>query len=1496
MREGVESTSPGGATLLLVPIENDDADDDHSSTDNVAAASMIATPTSQQELQRSDELVEIGPSMPLIPPRQEPTRHGTERSSQVVRTAETALVRSSDSVLSQTSSEEEDDDDDVEDDEGYRHLPTTGSQKKRKQPRASSIQYMQDASIEVTVSGAQDHHDEASLDDSATKELKMEEDASWNEVRFHESLIGQFHAMDVTTTESQRRKSRSSSLVRSTQNNNNPHARISIPIPVAPQSTIEALAAFDILKEDGLIPCCTDDKDLELLYRILLPFAKTFRCESALQPLLDIVLPTTGPRDWSGLPVKGNTSPAPSLDPVIRLFTAGYPKQPALFKCSIQFAVAMVRSVVQILASSTDSILAQSPLKVTLGPQVLYASARFQSNRLWNAMPETALAPRPALTVVWDLWLHATSSNALSSLADPLLQLLVLLGMAGVTPQFLQTMLRHVTSSTVDASNRWSLIRALTFMADGAAGRTTGPLALTVTGPESLELRASYSNRPLPPQRSRSRSGSEDVVVLGAPPSSIPSPTMTQESFFIWTGRPEGWKRKIAGLASWPFRNDFGMAVWFRADHLDPSRYPVLMSYRSDTGATGGGGGGGGVDVSLVPLGRGTGTEACTIQVSVYDFDKPVPTQTLHVPGCVLLGNVWYHLAVRHSNARLKGVFSLSSRQQISILVNGKVILQQPLVFPKICSTESIHDHKKTEATILPAMVRAAAAAARRPSASGGSGMFSCTLTLCSDFEGQTSALYVFNDSVSDASFRALYQVTGGHVHSSGGGNGAILLSRISSSSKDRWDSRKSDIVKRSRVLDVNIMNDDAEEVVLSQRRIAVESRQKRNAAVLDVVSSGPSAAGEEDAFVHSYHSQQDDETSGAIGSELLKPSCFGTKVFLVWDPRRVVDDIAVEVHLGAHLTLNDGAFCWTTSPPQDALQSLGGPQSLIPVFHGLLEGCSALPDILSHLLDLLRSFVCDHDGNARELLRCGGIDVVESLILKNFKQIMKPVNTSMDSASLLVHSLLELRAACAHYVGLETKVFSRLLFNLPLWCSSPTSDLLQEVLLPVLSSLSRDFAGKVRDCVGTRDMAYMLFTLRSYTEESINEGSHDLSRASDFLVGMIFDVLSSGARPLDIAPLVCGLAQALDQFTIQSTTNEKLKMAQLDLAKKSSCALLFLLQIRPTIPGLYESFAHCCGSAQSMIAWILCAMVKSSHDEIRSIGVRCAAECLDVTSNGADNPLALGHFGEGTDANPSGDVESSVVRFGRMAKGLTGVGSSVGIALATSSRQTPRVVMKLLWHLLKSNRSDLGDLTNAALTFCISDDGGIVSNSLMSREYVLTHLIKESGTRQPGYHFCLSWAENILAETGSIVGRSMKRPLVLGTVLRLLRYLNGEAQDRWLTNLLVMSKASRKSTNLLSSLPDWQPSLFHLISETLELLQNVASRCEVSTATVLSSNSLGDPKSALKTSEEMKLTLASVSKRLDLGLDLYSTLLGHLVREGGDKVSMESPGACFRC
>lgn len=199
------------------------------------------------------------------------------------------------------------------------------------------------------------------------------------------------------------------------------------------------------------------------------------------------------------------------------------------------------------------------------------------------------------------------------------------------------------------------------------------------------------------------------------------------------------------------------------------------------------------------------------------------------------------------------------------------------------------------------------------------------------------------------------------------------------------------------------------------------------------------------------------------------------------------------------------------------------------------------------------------------------------------------------------------------------------------------------------------------------------------------------------------------------------------------------------------------------------------------------------------------------------------------------------------------------------------------MWHLLKSHRLRLGDDTRIALLDWITNSEGQTSSALASREVLKSHMIVQQGRNGQVLFFNAKWAEATFTESGNFVGKPLRNPLAIGTVLRLLRFLDNELKDRWLNDLLALTKSNRKCINTLASLSEWQTCLFPLISETLELV----SSHPLTTST--------DDKKNID-ANEYPMSLEGLHKRLDLCLHLYSSLLGHLLRAGGDGVS-ETPG-----
>lgn len=517
-------------------------------------------------------------------------------------------------------------------------------------------------------------------------------------------------------------------------------------------------------------------------------------------------------------------------------------------------------------------------------------------------------------------------------------------------------------------------------------------------------------------------------AAAGASRSSLLAGKASPRCFFSFVSGP-GITRNISleNKPQWPFRNDFGMALWFRAEQFSRSSTLLRATDQAKNG----------IEVSLLPLDNystseeGTSLPTTTVlAISILEAGKV--KSRMKVGKCILHARVWYHVVVRHRKSGLKGVFSLSSREQLSIILDGKLMLTEPFKFP-----------------VIPEPVK------------------SLTLQMGSNFDGQTGSLYVFHDNVSQATFKALYEVTAGTVYKT-------------NSTPGEWDSRRGDLVKKSKVLDLNMRHDDVEEIVLSPRSGSKENMP--SSAVIDL----------------------DEENE----STPLSKSAFNSRLYIVWDPRRTESNIALELHAGAHAKINENVQSWTVDGAQDVISSIGGMQALLLVFRSLLSGnienewglantvieqvdspilyqravlCSIVPDLFL----LLAAFIRDHPENAREILRFGGMDIVEQLLQKNKKngksRSCLPASSLVEApaifpslSTLLVKSVMELHSASSHYVGLETKTFTRLFFNLPLWFGGSESGIsLYATLLPVLASDTSKNPEKVRDCVGIKDIMH---------------------------------------------------------------------------------------------------------------------------------------------------------------------------------------------------------------------------------------------------------------------------------------------------------------------------------------------------------------------------------------------------------------------------------------
>eukprot|EP00978_Attheya_sp_CCMP212_P002151 scaffold4441_cov48-Attheya_sp.AAC.1 len=709
----------------------------------------------------------------------------------------------------------------------------------------------------------------------------------------------------------------------------------------------------------------------------------------------------------------------------------------------------------------------------------LYSMVRFRS--IWRGKEEYT-SEKSAIGALLRL-LKLVLRTDRPILVAPVARFLGLLSMAGVSVQELRHMLDLITvldpseeSHTNDVSKT------------GVEASVPGETIVRMTTWARLHLIRALS-----------------VAAEGASQPSRLIGKASPQCFFTFANG-SGLKQHISDKESWPFRNDFGMALWFRAERFDcqsdkttTTTRPILLSVRTEDG--------GGMEVSLETFASSNqnsalGEGAATVVVKVYNSkqyaaetvpgkDGATTTETtFRLQGCVLAPRVWYHIAIRHTRPKLKEFLTRSLNDEISILLDGKLMTTGAFKFPKVSSSSGIMKNPlaSSGSLLLRRSMGAGFMKVATPPSTIGNDKFH--VKLGANFDGQTGALYLFNEQVSDATFKALFEVSAGNTST-------IMRDSFSDIT---WDSRRGELARKENELSAELMKVDAEDIVVSG--------SSRTAASLSAVFD----LGDDDHF-----------EAGAVPPELMN-TAFRSKLFLVWDPSRTSGKIAFDVHSGAHVPMNfNNVQPWRLEGAKDAIDSIGGVQRLLKLFDVLIgndKGWSLpqridethpqadakstpryyidenIQSLIPPLLNLLASFLNDHSDNAREMLRCGGIEIVERSLERNKEKdaqnagvLSAPskmitmstlIRMSHQAASELVDALLTLQLSCSHNLALETKFYSRILFNIPLWFGNVAKSMgvaLHASLLPVLSAIAKSSPNKVRECVGVKDII-----------ESINE------------------------------------------------------------------------------------------------------------------------------------------------------------------------------------------------------------------------------------------------------------------------------------------------------------------------------------------------------------------------------------------------------------------------
>jgi len=542
----------------------------------------------------------------------------------------------------------------------------------------------------------------------------------------------------------------------------------------------------------------------------------------------------------------------------------------------------------------------------------------------------------------------------------------------------------------------------------------------------------------------------------------------------------------------WPFKYDFGMACWFRAETFaslksarggkdDAGGRPdgraqnvVLFCARTQGGAR--------IEVSFDTRTIGSST-AATLIVTVIDAGEAdadgaaagssvrKSLRKVRLAGCVLSSKVWYHVAVRMTRPRISR-FSLApfaARDEVSIFLNGKLMLKEAMRMPQF------PEPRGTSKGVFGSLVN-------KPDPE----KMLVKISFLPHFDGQAGALYVFKDQVSSETISALYKAT---AESSGQSNLSHFGAFV-----DQWGISHGRLNHVAKVVNgANMYHSNLRDVKLPQYSIfsgqpsSVGQQAHRTDVLFDLV-------------------EENDLEADSIPQGLTF-GAFGSNLFIVWDPSRISNGRLLDPHSRAHVKTEEQVRSWSFESVRDTIQSLGGVSRLLPLFEVLRPAPGAADGhgdetprgilrhhrhlVAPHLLFLVASFIRDHEVNSVELFRCGAVNVIESIVQSGKKmgleQGVATTGLSMAVAKFTVSALIDLWQASRPVFALETTVFSRLLLNLPLGIGGASrlrgvSHL--AILLPVLSEIAMMNPDKVRDCVDTADLLEIVTEYSAGTDE----------------------------------------------------------------------------------------------------------------------------------------------------------------------------------------------------------------------------------------------------------------------------------------------------------------------------------------------------------------------------------------------------------------------------
>lgn len=227
-----------------------------------------------------------------------------------------------------------------------------------------------------------------------------------------------------------------------------------------------------------------------------------------------------------------------------------------------------------------------------------------------------------------------------------------------------------------------------------------------------------------------------------------------------------------------------------------------------------------------------------------------------------------------------------------------------------------------------------------------------------------------------------------------------------------------------------------------------------------------------------------------------------------------------------------------------------------------------------------------------------------------------------------------------------------------------------------------------------------------------------------------------------------------------------------------------------------------------------------------------------------------------------------------KVSKTIKSMGEGLGVlskGIEVSTRSI-NVGHKLLWHILKSHRYDLGSSSHNAileLLFVDPDNSTVVTGNRLDQIMILSHL-DMNGYR---LNFDLIHNNESPFHSPKLKVRSCHATNCIFQLLRFLPYIQ---QERLLFDLLTLVRVNKAAVNDIIQARYWQQSLFHVASDTVEALSNFNN---------VKSELLDSPTHKSDDSGSCYHEGNNVYARFDLSFQLYATLLGHCLRTDEESI-----------